>query len=130
MKERELPAFVAEAAVDQQEGAAQPAADATASVVRLPKSHTETNGSIRRVTKKRSATKPAAVTPHARYFLTRAGSDGIPELEKEVANENEAMVEALKQDRTFVSVTEWRAKIDREKGSLIVGKEPVCQGKT
>ena len=54
MKERELPAFVAEAAVDQQEGAAQPAADPTASVVRLPKTHTETNGSIRRVTKKRS----------------------------------------------------------------------------
>lgn len=130
MNERELPALVGEAAVDPQKRAAQPADDARVSLARFSKTHIETKGSIRRVTKKRSGTKPAAITPHARYFLTRSGSDGIPELETEVANENQAMIASLKQDRIFVSVTEWRAKIDPDKGSLVIEKEPVRQGET
>jgi hypothetical protein len=130
MKERELPASVAVAAVEPRDVAAQPAVDARVSLAQLSKTRTEANGSIRRATKKRSATKPGAVTLHTRYFLTRSASDGIPELETEVANENQAMIASLKQDRTFVSVTEWRAKIDPDKGSLVIEKEPVRQGET
>ena len=61
-----------------------------------------------------------------RYFLTKPGANGVPELEREVADENQAMIEALKQDRTFATVTEWRPKADCSvKGRPVIEKEPV-----
>jgi uncharacterized protein (DUF2461 family) len=50
-------------------------------------------------------------------------------LEREVEDENQAMIEALKLDRTFAVVTEWRPKADcSEKGRPVIEKEPVLRG--
>jgi hypothetical protein len=128
MKEREQPASVAEIGAVEPRGVdSQPGADGRESLERTPRSEAVTNGTIR---KKRPPAKSAGVTPHTRYFLTRSGGDGIPELEKEVGSENEAMIAALKQDRTFVSVTEWRAKIDPDQEALVIEKEPVRKSET
>ena len=62
-----------------------------------------------------------------RYFLTKATSNGTPELDQEMPDENQARIAALKQDRSFVTVKEWRAKVDIKKGEPVIGKEPVLR---
>jgi hypothetical protein len=50
-------------------------------------------------------------------------------LEREVEDENQAMIEALKHERTFATVTEWRPKTDCSvKGRPVIEKEPVPRG--
>jgi hypothetical protein len=45
----------------------------------------------------------------ARFFLSKSGANGSsPELGRELANEGEARVEALKLGVTYYSVQEWR----------------------
>ena len=45
----------------------------------------------------------------ARFFLSKTGTNGSsPELGRELANEGEARVEALKLGVTYYSVQEWR----------------------
>ena len=39
----------------------------------------------------------------ARYFLTKPNSNGKPEFDEEMPDENQAMIEALKRDRHFVT---------------------------
>lgn len=48
----------------------------------------------------------------SRYFLVTADAAGRPELGEELPNEAEAMIAALKRDGTYVSVSEWRVKVD------------------
>lgn len=48
-----------------------------------------------------------------RFFLAKAaGSNGVPELGKEVPTEPEAIVESLKTNLTYFTVTEWRGVAD------------------
>jgi hypothetical protein len=55
----------------------------------------------------------------ARFFLPKAGTNGqAPELGRELANEGEARVEALKLGMTYYSVQEWRPVAD------FAGKNP------
>ena len=82
----------------------------------------------RRAGRKRSASKISKTTPVARYFLTKSTSNGLPELDRELGDENEAMIEALKLDRTFAILTEWRPKVDSSvKGRPVVEKEQVSR---
>jgi len=67
-------------------------------------------------------TFPAAT---ARYFLTKPTSNGKPEFDEEMPDENQAMIEALKRDRHFVIVTEWRSKVDVSRGAPVIEKESV-----
>jgi hypothetical protein len=62
-----------------------------------------------------------------RYFLTKAGSNGTPELAEEMPDEHQALIAALKQDRSYVTVKEWRAKVDIRKGEPVIGKDPVAR---
>jgi hypothetical protein len=77
------------------------------------------------------AEKPATRTRHtrtnaseednacARYFLAKANSDGsTPALEREVATEGEALVEALRLGVTYYAVQEFRVIPD------LAGKRP------
>lgn len=49
----------------------------------------------------------------ARFFLPKSGANGSsPELGREIANEGEARVEALKLGVTYYSVQEWRPVAD------------------
>ena len=83
----------------------------------------------RRGVGKRRTAKGAETGVAARYFLTKAGSNGRPELESELEDENQAMIEALKRDVTFVIVTEWRPKVDASvKGRPVIEKDPVPRG--
>jgi len=55
----------------------------------------------------------------ARYFLAKANSDGsTPALEREVATEGEALVEALRSGVTYYAVQEFRVIPD------LAGKRP------
>lgn len=58
----------------------------------------------------------------ARYFLA-AGKSGALELGTEMANEQEALVAALKADATFVIATEWRPKVESGRGAPVIRKE-------
>ena len=50
---------------------------------------------------------------HGRYFLGKAGSDGgTPALDREVASEGEALVEALRLGVTYYVIEEFRAVPD------------------
>jgi hypothetical protein len=78
----------------------------------------------------RSSRKPAAndsppaVTP--RFFLAKTGANGsAPSLDRELANEAEAMIESLKSGLTYYSVVEYRAVPDCSGKQPIVKKETV-----
>ena len=43
-------------------------------------------------------------------------------------DENQAMIEALKRDRHFVIVTEWRSKVDVSRGAPVIEKESDSPG--
>jgi hypothetical protein len=40
-------------------------------------------------------------------------------------DEHQALIAALKNDQSFMTVREWRAKVDIRKGVPVIGKEPV-----
>ena len=62
-----------------------------------------------------------------RYFLTKTTSNGMPELDQEMPDEHQALIAALKQDRSFVTVKEWRAKVDIKKGASVIERDPVVR---
>ena len=79
----------------------------------------------RRGLKRRRAPKDTDAATTARYFLTKPNSNGKPEFDEEMPDENQAMIEALKRDRHFVIVTEWRSRVDVTRGAPIIEKEPI-----
>jgi hypothetical protein len=92
-----------------------------------PKEESTSGG--RRRGRKTSSSRAAKATGVARYFLTKPAKDGAPELDRELTDENQAIIEALKQDRTFVAVTEWRPKVDCSvQGRPAIEKEAVFRG--
>jgi len=58
-------------------------------------------------------------------FLDKPNSNGKPEFDEEMPDENQAMIEALKRDRHFVIVTEWRSKVDVSTGAPVIEKEQI-----
>lgn len=89
----------------------------------------QTGPTGRRAGNRRKGSRSARVEGATRYFLTKPGTNGVPELEREVEDENQAMIEALRLDRTFAMVTEWRPKTDCSvKGRPVIEKEPVPRG--
>ena len=81
----------------------------------------------RRGGRRRRASKENEVTGTIRYFLTKTTVNGTPELGEEMPDEHQALVAALKGDRSFVTVEEWRAKADKKKGVTVIGKDPVLR---
>ena len=82
---------------------------------------------MRRGRKRRRVPKEDGSAGTIRYFLTKTTSNGAPELDQEMPDEHQALIAALKQDRSFVSVTEWRAKVDIKKGAPVIEKDPVVR---
>ena len=92
----------------------------------------ENNGGsgARRGKRRRSTRGNESPSPVQRFFLTRNGSNGIPELEREVEDQNTAMVEALKTGTTFIMLSEWRPTVDNTtKGRPVITKETVSKAK-
>ena len=79
----------------------------------------------RRGMKRRRSAKDADPATTPRYFLTKPSSNGKPEFDEEMPDENQAMIEALKRDQHFVIVTEWRSKVDVTRGAPVIEKEPI-----
>jgi len=81
----------------------------------------------RRGGKRRRASKDNECVSTIRYFLTKPTSNGTPELGEEMPDEHQALVAAHKADRSFVTVKEWRAKVDIKKGAPVIEKDPVVR---
>ena len=81
----------------------------------------------RRAPKRRRSPKESGGAGAIRYFLTKSTSNGTPELDQEMPDEHQALIAALKQDRSFVTVKEWRAKVDIKKGAPVIEKDPVVR---
>jgi hypothetical protein len=82
-----------------------------------------------RETKKR-ASKADGSTPVTRFFLTKAGDNAKPELDRELQNENEAMIEALRESVSYLALTEWRPTVDNSTpGRPVIEKEAVSRSK-
>ena len=103
---------------------------------RNPTKLAETNGSAelassaRRGKRRRITRSSESPSPVQRFFLTRNGSNGIPELDREVDDENTAMVEALKIGGTYIILSEWRSIVDNAtKGRPLITKEAVSKDK-
>ena len=63
---------------------------------------------------------------HARYFLAKTnGINGTPALDREVANEGEALVESLRLGVTFYAVQEFRVVPDFSGKKPLLNKEAV-----
>jgi hypothetical protein len=63
---------------------------------------------------------------NTRYFLAKPnGTDGTPPLDREVTNEGEALVEALRLGVTFYAVQEFRAVPDFSGKKPLLNKEAV-----
>ena len=96
----------------------------------------ENNGSAepgsgaRRGKRRRSTRGNESPSSVQRFFLTRDGSNGIPQLDHEVEDENTAMVEALKTGGNFIILSEWRPTVDNAtKGRPVITKEAVSKAK-
>ena len=90
----------------------------------------EPGSSARRGKRRRNTLGNESPSPVQRFFLTRNGSNGIPELEREVEDENTAMVEALKTGGNFIILSEWRPTVDNAtKGRPVITKEAVSKAK-
>jgi hypothetical protein len=77
--------------------------------------------------KRRRTSKDNEATGRIRYFLTKATSNGTPELDQEMPDEHQALIAAHKADRSFVTLEEWTAKADRRKGVTVIGRDPVVR---
>jgi len=67
--------------------------------------------------------------PNLRYFLPKSGSSPAkPELGQEMANEGEALIEALKSGQTFFTVAVWKSVPEvNGGGSPVIVKQAVVQ---
>ena len=90
----------------------------------------ELASSARRGKRRRITRNSESPSPVQRFFLTRNGSNGIPELDREVDDENTAMVEALKIGGTYIILSEWRSIVDNAtKGRPLITKAAVSKDK-
>src|ERR1039458_8099890 len=67
--------------------------------------------------------------PNLRYFLPKSGSSPAkPELGQEMANEGEALIEALKSGQTFFMVAVWKTVPEvNGAGNSVIVKQAVVQ---
>ena len=87
-------------------------------------------GSPARRGKRRNVRGNKSPSSVQRFFLTKDGGNGIPELDHEVEDENAAMVEALKTGSTYIMLSEWRPIVDNAtKGRPVITKEAVSKAK-
>jgi hypothetical protein len=69
---------------------------------------------------------PQETSTHARFFLAKKdGTSAAPALDQELANEGEAMVEALKRGLSYFRVEEYRTCADLSGSAPMLKKEPV-----
>ena len=96
-------------------------AEAVTPVARGPKTEGNADHPVARARRSRVSTDEDNIGC-VRYFLARANrNDSTPELDREVANEGEALVEALRSGVTYYAIQEFRVIPD------FTGKRPQLQ---
>ena len=98
-----------------------------------PETTSEAKGpqKVQHPTRRRRGPAGAATATGARYFLAKAGSNGVaPVLDREFSTEGEVMIEALKTGQCYFVVTEWRAEADLSGKTPQIQKRPVRDGST
>lgn len=121
----------------QEASARSPEAKAIAETRTRDQPSAERNGTPAAQPPKRRGRKARAVkaaedttTAVTRFFLVKNGTNGTPELDREVEDENSALIESLKTGGTFIILSEWRPAVDNAtKGRPIITKEAVSRSK-
>ena len=64
-----------------------------------------------------------------RFFLSKSENNTVPSLDREFANESEAIIESLKTDKSYFVVSEWKGLADVSKKMPLIRKEVVTRKK-
>ena len=97
----------------------------TVTTARSPRTDSDTDKAVTRTRRSRASSDEES-SGNARYFLSKTnGTDGTPALDLEVANEGEALVEALRLGVTFYAVQEFRVVPDFSGRKPQLNKEAV-----
>ena len=97
----------------------------TATAGRLPRADNGSDKAATRTRRSRTSSDEES-NGNARYFLGKTnGANGTPALDREVPNEGEALVEALRLGVTFYAVQEFRAVPDFSGKKPLLNKEAV-----
>src|SRR5688572_10302635 len=78
---------------------------------------------------RRNSAQGNSATRAVRFFLSKGDSSGVPSLDRELANESEAIVESLKTGKTYFVVSEWKGSADLSKKIPLIRKEVVSYKK-
>src|SRR3974390_931848 len=101
------------------------AATDTVAAAKLPRTDSATEKPGARTRRSRASSDEES-DGNARYFLAKTNGNGAtPALDREVANEGEALVEALRLGVTFYAGQEFRAVPDFSGRKPQLNKEPV-----
>jgi hypothetical protein len=84
----------------------------------------ETGPPRTRKSKRRPPQASAGGAP-VRFFLSKADSNGVPNLDREFDSEPEAIVESLKTGRNYFVISEWKGSADLSKRIPLIRKEAV-----
>lgn len=79
---------------------------------------------------KRRSAQGSAGNALVRFFLSKADSNGIPNLDRELESEPEAIVESLKTGKSYFVISEWRGLADVSKKTPLIRKESVSSKKS
>jgi hypothetical protein len=64
-----------------------------------------------------------------RFFLSKSENNTVPSLDREFANESEAIIESLKTGKSYFVVSEWKGLADLSKKMPLIRKEAVTRKK-
>lgn len=89
------------------------------------------NGNANESTPTRRRRRSAEESNTQRFFLPKPGSSmKSPELGQEFTTEGAVLVEALKKDQWFYSVTIWRAVAEQNGGNPVITRKSVTETRT
>jgi hypothetical protein len=73
----------------------------------------------------RKPARPTELPANLRYFLAKESSSSVPQFGKELANENEALIESVRSGLTYFVISEWKAIADLSGKAPQISKESV-----
>ncbi|HET9216411.1 MAG TPA: hypothetical protein VFR18_05505 [Terriglobia bacterium] len=91
-----------------------------------PRATTESAPQRSRANKQRSKRRTLS-SGAVRLFLSKADSNGVPSLDRELSSESEAIVESLKTGKSYFVISEWKGLADLTKKVPLIRKEAVTQ---
>ena len=78
---------------------------------------------------KRRTAQVATSGDALRFFLSKSENNSVPVLDREFANESEAIIESLKTGKSYFVISEWKGLADLSKKMPLIRKEAVTNKK-